>query len=86
MERARPDPDSDFLIIFSTLTVVAWLTTLVWMAERVEVDYEQGCWPIVLLWLSVAVSWVQFRVGAEWWRGVAAGFSLSAMLLFRCVG
>ena len=85
MERARPDPESDFLIIFSTLTVVAWLTTLVWM-ERVEVDHERGCWPIVLLWLSVAVSWVQFRVGAEWWRGVAAGFSLSAMLLFTCVG
>lgn len=86
MERARPDPDNDFLIVFSTLTVVAWLTTVVWLAERVEISDVRCHWPILALWLSVGVSWVQFRVDAGWWRGIAAGFSLSAVLLSSCVG
>ena len=84
MERTRPDPDSDFLIIFSTLTVIAWLATLVWFGERVDDGSARGWWPIALLWLTVAVSWVQFHAGAGWWRGVAAGFALSAAMLFGC--
>jgi len=86
MERARLDPDSDFLVVFSALTVIAWLTTLVWVGERAEADNARGWGPIVLLWLSVAVSWVQFHTGTGWWRGVAAGFSLSAVVLSSCVG